>query len=159
MCIRRGNVLEQYYGLEKETIYTIGEFSILWCYFEQSIFNSEANPFKMLNWAKKRELSSELIALCENIKEKAIIYLNGIDDATIETRIYSVNRPPNDEHRKLISDFLEGDTDNPLLGCTLFILRIRNNMFHGLKDIFTLNKQREMFLSINEFLQFILKIY
>lgn len=152
-------MLEKYYGLKEETIYTIGEFSVLWCYFEQVIFNSEVNPFKMLNWAKRQELTSELIALCKNIKEKANIYLNDIDDATIEIKIYSVNRPPSDEHRKLILDFLEGESDNPLLGCSLFILRVRNNMFHGLKDIFTLDKQREMFLGINEFLQFILKIY
>ena len=149
-------MLEQYYSLEKETIYTLGEFSILWCYFEQSIFNSEANPSKMLNWAKRQESTSELITLCENIKEKAIIYLNDLDETTIITRIYSENRPPNNEHRKLISDFLESNTDNPLLGCSLFILRIRNNMFHGVKDIFTLNDQREMFMGINAFLQFIL---
>lgn len=152
-------MLEQYFDLDKETIYTIGEFSILWCYFEQNIFNSEANPSKMLNWARRQELTSELITLCENIKEKAIIYLNGIDDTTIETRIYSLNRLPNDEHRKLISDFLEGNTNNSLLGCSLFILRIRNNMFHGIKDIFTLNNQREMFIGINAFLQFILKLF
>lgn len=152
-------MLEQYYGLEKETIYTLGEFSILWCYFEQKIFNSEANPSKMLNWARRQEFTFELITLCENIKEKAIIYLNGIDDTTIETRIYSLNRLPNDEHHKLISDFLKGNTDNSLLGCSLFILRIRNNMFHGIKDIFTLNDQREMFMGINAFLQFILELY
>ncbi|MBB5336119.1 hypothetical protein [Pectinatus brassicae] len=80
-----------------------------------------------------------------------------IDDQTIETRIYSENRQPNVQQKKLISDFLEGKADNPLPGCSLFILRIRNNMFHGLKDIYTLNEQQEMFIGINSFLKFILK--
>ncbi|MBB5336118.1 hypothetical protein [Pectinatus brassicae] len=44
--------LEQEYSIKKETIYTLGEFSILWCYFEQRKFGAETSPSKMIEWAE-----------------------------------------------------------------------------------------------------------
>ncbi|MHB8130077.1 MAG: hypothetical protein ACYDEX_13875 [Mobilitalea sp.] len=154
--------IKENYEVEVDTVFTIGEFSIFWCQFEQVVFDAEANTIKILSWAETFEDSiidrGELTLLCANIRKYATKYLKNTEMATIQERVYSLKNQGNSTHQKLIYEFLNNSSSEiHFLGCMLYIQRIRNNLFHGLKGIFTLNSQKEMFDSINRLFEYLLK--
>lgn len=153
--------LEHTHAIHRDTVLTIGQFSILWCWFEQDLFDSSSNPFKLKEWAeiyfRTNESNEHLKQLCVSVCEKAKHYLGEVDDSSVRYRIYSAVNQGNSTLRDIIHTFFEGDYSMEyFIGCILYIGRIRDNLFHGLKGLHTLNNQKEMFDSINELLLHIL---
>lgn len=150
-------MLEQY-DLNPDTIFIIGGFSILWCQFEQRYFDSEAKTRKLFEWANRQTINDIIIDLCSCVRNEANEYLGKMDMDSIRQRIYSETNQGSQEHRAQIHSFLENDdSETHFIGCMLFIQRIRHNLFHGLKGIYTLNSQKKMFDSINKLLDYILQ--
>ena len=132
------------YNCDSNTVRVIGEFTILWCQFELLYFSNNANESKLLEFAQEHLLE---VSYFENeyqqLKEAANKYLACIDQETIRHRIYSGKHRGNQEKHRHIISFLNDDAID-WVGCLLFIGRIRDNLFHGLKDVYTLNNQAEM---------------
>lgn len=143
------------YRIKDDMIKSVGEFSILWCQFEQCFFDADATTNKLQKWAESKDCDKELIAQCEKVKDATIEYMPEISKKAIQERIFSEKNHGTLEQRNIIYDFLTKETT--LIGCILYIYRIRNNFFHGLKDIYRLNDQNEMFVQINTLLNRILK--
>ena len=147
--------VERYY-CELETIQIIGEFSILWCRFEQVFFGAKAFPGKVEEYSDSIVQSEENKQLYSSLKQAATDYLLSIDEGTIRSRIYSEENKGNENRRMHIYRFLN-DESLDWVGCLLFIERIRDNLFHGLKDVYSLNHQKEMFIAICKLLDYFLK--
>jgi hypothetical protein len=68
----------------------------------------------------------------------------------------------NNDRQGFVEQVLLGqldDTNNIILASAIIVYRFRNNLFHGLKDIRTINFQQDNFDAANNFLQSILNYY
>lgn len=68
----------------------------------------------------------------------------------------------NNDRQNFVEQVLLGKLDNTndiILASTIIIYRFRNNLFHGLKDMKTINFQQDNFEIANHFLQAILFYY
>ena len=145
------------YGISNETISVIGEFSILWCAFEREFFSNNATSAGIQHWAEHCPVTGDLLVLCEKLRTVSVEYLKIIDIHTIRYRLYSDKDNGKPERIELILQFLENSNEHSVVpGCFIFIQRIRNNLFHGLKDIHTLNDQKAMFQAICDILDYTL---
>lgn len=150
-------MLLERYEISEDTIITIGEFSILWCRFEQVYFSMNATSIKLSKLANQIQIDKKFSELYTSVKSNSIKYLGCTDELTIQNRIYSERNPGKDDERQHIYNFLNGNSSQTdWIGCLLYIQRIRNNLFHGLKELYSLNDQKEMFISICELLNYIL---
>lgn len=150
-------LLVERYGLNEGILISIGQFSILWCQFEQYFFDSDAKQWKIIKWAENYPVDEVLLACCENVRSSSSTYLCDTGMLTITNRIYSESNQGNEETQKFIYNFLNRiDPETTLKGCMLYIQRIRDNLFHGLKAVYSLNDQKYMFDTINKFLNYIL---
>lgn len=139
-----------------KTISIIGEFSIWWGQFELIVFQNNLKTYDLIKWSNSIELDNTNInELCNDIRNRAVDFLTNINDCTIRDKLYSEKNNGNSTQRKLILDFLSNKSDNQFAGCMLFIERIRNNLFHGLKDIYSFNNQSEIFISINSLFKYL----
>ena len=62
------------------------------------------------------------------------------------------NKLSQEEMGKIL-DFIYSNGREAFDGCLLAIYRIRNNMFHGLKELDSLNGQLELFKTMNRVLE------
>lgn len=68
----------------------------------------------------------------------------------------------NNDRQNFVEQVLLGqldDTNDIILASVIIIYRYRNNLFHGLKDIRTINFQQDNFATANHFLQTLLRYY
>jgi len=154
--------LEKKHGIHNDTILAIGQFSVLWCWFEHDVFDTHLIPKDLKAWAKiyfyKKASDPQLKSLCESVRYSSKDYLGKIDEQLIRDRIYSpINQGKDDEHDAIHAFFEDNFSLDYFIGCLLYIHRIRNNLFHGLKGLHTLNCQKEIFDSINALLIYILR--
>ncbi|HBR32164.1 MAG TPA: hypothetical protein DD733_08795 [Clostridiales bacterium] len=143
--------------IENDTITELGCFSILWGRIEYCFFE---NFFKVDNLD---DISTEL---CNNTNltechDKIIKILYDWSTNKNIVEIVSRLRPQKNVHGTKLSSILGNSNANneDKMWAVLFICsRIRNNMFHGEKDEYQLNRQKELFAIINDFLCELLKI-
>ena len=150
--------LDEYY-ISKPTIEAVGVFTILWCQFEQYKFNTNASTPKIREYANTFDLSVDLkaLVLALAVKRESNIYLGTSDPERLRDRIYSAENRGKAEDVQAVLDFLDGFSKQlNFTGCLLYIQRIRNNLFHGLKDIYTLDRQRKMINAISELIYYLL---
>ena len=76
----------------------------------------------------------------------------------IKQKLYSTNR---NEYQIEVENVLKNDLHGKELqiGTMLILLRLRNNMFHGLKDCCNINKQLNLFISANDLLNYIMTTF
>lgn len=171
--------------VSKEMLTTLGEFTILWAEFElvycnnncvdKLFFNDkEFNQFTKLcptrrikQYIENRQkffrfcnFDLEYKTLSEQVISSLLDYLGKTKDTItpeiIHEKLYSADFT---SYYPQIDNIICNDIiDNKelLLGCLLIIFRLRNNMFHGLKDCYSINKQLKIFKACNVFLDFLL---
>jgi hypothetical protein len=77
-----------------------------------------------------------------------------VEGKTFNKRFYNLNFRKNDK-QKLVEDVLKGDlkeVNNLVLALLLIVYRLRNNLFHGGKNVCRLNDQEENFEIANQIL-------
>lgn len=138
--------------LNDEIVAEIAKFTILWNWFEDEKCGCNCNGTS-LEAASKRitpNITMEQLATCINQK----LHNSRI---SIETYVENILHPQNAIKKPKqcikMKQFLEHSSNNEVYGCLLLIFRIRNNLFHGLKELHTLNYQVELFRSINRVLE------
>ena len=135
------------YELQDETIMTFGAFSILWCQYEQAYFESNFNYKDLEKWVSSLECTKNIGFWYERIREETKQYMGYVNADSIQNRIFSVKNKGKPTYRDSIEKFLDG-SEFCLIGCFLYIKRIRDNMFHGLKSVYSLDNQRSMINAI-----------
>ena len=103
-------MLLERYEINEDTVIAVGEFSILWCRFEQVFFSMNATSSKLNKLANQIQMDNELFELYTSVKSNSIAYLGCTDELTIQNRIYSERNPGKDDERQHIYNFLNGDS-------------------------------------------------
>lgn len=152
----------------------ISDFAILWNNYEKYLFSDfNGNPFyrfsKLINSennsrsvidrimnAMTPEYETEIL----NLYDKFIDYFkrkHGTFNARLFIDKYSVRK--GDISEEELNDLIENQSlKNKYLFLMLMVGRVRNNMFHGIKQISDLNNQKELFEICNRLLTLSLDI-
>lgn len=147
-------------GASKEIIEELGKFSLLWNAFECNLFNQECSVNNIKNFDDYDSINNETYYI--NLINELLSYLNvnrqEITKDFIKQKLYSTNR---NEYQIEVENVLKNDLHGKELqiGTMLILLRLRNNMFHGLKDCYNINKQLNLFISANALLNYIMTTF
>ena len=173
-------------GASKEIIEELGKFSLLWAQFEleycenncsdklflnDTEFNkflqnvsSQTNKNKYIllreNFLKLCNFNLDFNHLIKNLISVLLKYLHKTKETItpefIHEKLYSNNFTSYyTQVDNIICNNINDNTES-LLGGLLIIFRLRNNLFHGLKDCYTIDNQIEIFKSCNCILDFLL---
>jgi len=137
------NIIENY-CIENDTISQLGAFSIIWGIAEEEHFGKFCTREKIE--AMDFEHYIDLYEKAIYVKEAYLAYCTS--QPLKELRAER-------EWWLKISDWFEKNTcDKQFIQTAFYVcFRIRNNLFHGEKAYFALNRQKDLFIAINEFLQ------
>lgn len=167
---------------DEETRLLISDFAILWNEYEHNLFNDE-HHIKDINKMMNSKLNltggsiiNKMNNYYENLKEY-IVHRCGFDyDSIVSTfnvyikkqlekdgvvqkysngKIIFQGEIYEDDFRKLIQS---NDVYDKLRFMLIIVARVRNNMFHGLKGIYDLKYQKDLFKTCNEILKFVLDL-
>ena len=154
-CQQRGSKIQiKGESLKSETVLAIGKFSILWSEFEKKNLNNNCTPKKLIEEGEKHKTSDAWREFAKKIQGRADYY-EGLDiEFYVEYSLWpeSAHRMQ-DEHMKLITEFIKSDGEESTSGGFLAIYRIRNNLLHGLKELEQLDNQIELFNAMNNILE------
>jgi len=137
------NIIENY-CIEKDTIAELGAFSIIWGIAEEEHFGKFCTREKIENMDFEHYV---------DLYEKAI-YVKEAFLGCFPSQPLKELRADKEWWVK-ISDWLVTNWSGKDFIQTTFYacFRIRNNLFHGEKAYFALNRQKDLFIAVNEFLQ------
>lgn len=139
------------YDLREETVLAIGKFAILWNIFESQKFENDCTVNKIEKL--KLNKSEQWQRLAEVLKRRQEQF--GLTEGQYIARKLR-QKGLNSERIEKINKFLQSGGKTNIVGGLFAIYRIRNNMFHGLKDYQMLNEQKELFDAVNNVLESIL---
>lgn len=146
-------------NLDNEITHRIKNFTLLWNIYETFACNKNANYSTILNNVDKIE--SATIVDYTIVEEAKTYFFN---------RYFNEDKTPNDRFPELVKSDLniknfilrelpkEVIDKNTLLAMLLIIYRYRNNLFHGNKNVVTLNGQIDNFAHANELLIIVLEM-
>jgi hypothetical protein len=128
--------------LKPEAIEVISDFTLMWNVFEGALCNNHANIQKF------ERLATAIIAQCVSLPveiQDAVRFWSAryLTDRKFNNRFYGLHFRPNNRQEH-VEAVLRRETDDPqgqLLAVMIIIYRLRNNLFHGLKQIDSLNEQ------------------
>ncbi len=139
---------------EQNTVIAVGKFAILWNIFEKNKCCNNCYPEKLIEISNRLENSEAFQLFANALTNRAVTF--NIDSFEYVQHQLAMGNGLRSEHKELIRSFMNsGGTDN-VAGGLLAMYRIRNNMFHGLKEWSDLDNQIDLFVSMNEVLEEIL---
>lgn len=152
-----------YIDIDKETIFEVGKFSVLWNVFESDCCDCHCSASKIIDMENAIEnLGKEPF---KRLAKEFIERAGRLGDSTeeyVSKRIYpqagAKITPENKKaHMPLVVKFIESEGEDNLTGAMLAIFRIRNNMFHGLKGCSELDDQIELFRVMSAVLEVVIQ--
>lgn len=140
-------------GFRQKTVIEVGRFSILWNMFENKKVNNNVSENKLrdIDWLSPSKHFQTLANVLKNRSE-----LHGFGCREYIEESLSLGNGLRPDSKTLILNFMNSDGKEFLVGGLLAIYRIRNNMFHGLKEWVDLDNQIELFAAVNKVLEEIL---
>lgn len=144
-------------GIEfnKETVLEIGKFAILWNIFEKEKCQNDFNIERLSVFIFSKIAELYWVKLSKVFQNRVDTYDDNVDNY-INSKL-SIGRGLKDIEKEYVKEFINTEGQNSLIGGLIAIYRIRNNMYHGLKDVSCLNAQIDLFKGINEFLTVAIK--
>jgi len=143
-------------SLTEENLNSVNDFLLLWSLFEKQICNNDANNNCLLRFAE-RDIDLFDIVVINRVYD----YLrNRYIQNGHSTNRFQYLRLPNQRYIDYILEtFLnpESTQTDKLKVSLLIIYRFRNNLFHGEKNILTIDSQTENFRHSNELLKNIIE--
>ena len=127
----------------------IKDFSLLWNIFEDIVCDNDCNITLL-----KIRLESKTFNLSDFQTNFEYFQNRYITDNNTNERFEHLNIN-NARIEQTVKDVLLGSNDNVseiVLALSIIVYRYRNNLFHGRKDITTINEQNENFLNANQVL-------
>ena len=144
-------MLEENYGVTAQTINAIGRFTINWFLFENQYLKNHASfdAIYSLNLGIFDYSNEET-----DFKENLVGYLNTrysqIDEKAIMEALFTDDKK-SEQIRRILSYLC--NKEESINTCVFCIYRIRNNMFHGEKAIWSINNQLELIESATNLLE------
>lgn len=140
------------FELKEETVLAIGKFAVLWNILEREKCENHCTASKIENLTLNP--SDEWKQLAEVLQRRQEQF-NLTEGQYIARKLRQQGLTP--ERVKKIKDFLQSGGETNIVGGLFAIYRIRNNMFHGLKEWQMLDSQTELFNAVNKALERILR--
>jgi hypothetical protein len=146
-------------ALNLETLKPILFFTLMWNLFETDCCDRHANPETIRRNVEKAD-ENGLLRAVDFADFLAFFRARYVDNGDIEDLPNILLSSPGQtrlerEHVGTLQAVLKGDLRdiNKVVFSLLFVAyRIRNNLFHGEKDVFTLDTQLELFKAVNALL-------
>lgn len=139
--------------INEEDIQSVLYFALIWNLFELRACKKFANVTSITN--KVDEVYRGGLLRPEDFAAYLDYYQNRyLTEGQINDKFYRLNFRRADK-KELVESVLRGNLDginDIVLALLLIILRLRNNLFHGEKDIYRLNYQIENFKVANQVL-------
>lgn len=138
------------------------KFALLWMYFEGQACGTEANSKRLRDFAKDlyaRKLDSLIGQLETPLAFFKLRYGDvQLDPQQFIRRLGDPKRIKPDDQAAIISALTKEPIDevDKAIGLLLICFRIRNNLFHGSKQIPTLQQQEELFANVGHILTVLL---
>jgi hypothetical protein len=130
------------HALRPESVAVISSFTLMWNIFEGAVCRTDANIRLLEEHAKeiaqRRLLLPDIECGVQFWRQR---YVTG---ATFNNRFKRLFRPKEKKPREHVEAVLlskQNDPESQLLAVMIVIYRLRNNLFHGLKQIDELNDQ------------------
>lgn len=140
--------------LKNETVLEIGRFAILWNCFERDCCNNNCNPSSIKKISGSIQLDMEKQENLANVLNERRSWFGQLESDYVENSLHPGNARNSSEYdMAIMCRFLEQSGNNLACGCLLVIHRIRNNLMHGLKRLYQLDEQIELFRAANEVLE------
>lgn len=142
------------YEIKDRIIRELGRFVVLWNIFERQYCGNYATSKSINEVAEEITIDlSKLRTLSEVLNARRHYYEHTIIEY-VDYSLHPINsRLSKEDDIKLMQDFMEQVGDKINTGCLLVILRIRNNLMHGLKTIDDINDQYRLFSAVNGVLE------
>lgn len=138
--------------LNENTVLEIGKFTVLWNIFECTKCANNCSEQKLITIGENCQ-TSEPWQYFAHILQKRATTQNCDIDSYVRYRLSLGN---GSQHLDKIIRFIDSDGTTELCGGLLAIFRIRNNMFHGLKEYKDLDNQIQLFDAMNRLLEHLL---
>lgn len=127
------------------------KFALLWMYFEGKACEAEANPKKLREFAK--DLYARKLDALQNRLDGPLEYFKSrygdvqSDPKKFMKRLGKPGRINAKDQDAIISALSKTSIDevDKAIGLLLICYRIRNNLFHGSKEIHALQQQEDLF--------------
>ena len=139
--------ITNFLNISEQTVLEIGRFAILWNIFEKEVCRTHCSETILLSLTYTS--NKEWRDLANIFNQRASLLT-----CDIEQYVRSkLSLGHGAQHKEEIIRFIDSMGESYLTGGLLAIYRIRNNMFHGLKDYRDLDNQLELFRCINRVLK------
>ena len=138
-----------------DTIIEIGKFTILWNIFENNKCNCNCDTDKLIQLVSDISSNEYWQNLARILQKRKGLRGYNVDEY-VDYGL-SLGRGLSPIEKEDVKNFMLSDGKECLAGGLLAIYRIRNNMFHGLKDWIELERQKELFAKLNEFLTYAIR--
>jgi len=143
--------------LSVKIVKEIGKFTILWAEFEKVYCKFNCSSSQIWDLKDKLIIKETKLLKYNQVLQGRLNYFNEEMECYVEYNLIPRNaRPPNNEDKKAMKDFINLDKlvkEYWSCGALLCIYRIRNNLLHGLKQICELDGQIELFRAMNSVLE------
>lgn len=139
-------------NLQEETMLAIGKFAVLWNIFERE---------KCKNYCTASKIEKLTFTTSDKWQQLAEVLKQRQEQFDLTEGQYIARKLRqqglNPERIEKIKNFLQSNGREDIVGGLFAIYRIRNNMFHGLKEWQMLDSQVELFNAVNKVLESILR--
>jgi hypothetical protein len=139
--------------LKPEAVEQISQFSLLWTYFEAKVLETNATAAKIV------AVSNEIVANGADQRDEVTASLQHFRERCVEEDRFNYHFDQlhfrQSDRQQLVADVLLGKSEakqDQLAAALLIVLRLRNNLFHGLKWAYELRDQQENFRLATELL-------
>lgn len=135
----------------------VRDFTLLWNVFEGAIFNTRFSIGTAERSFQRKQFNEQPFLPYYNYFRQRYVDANGATN----DRFQSLHFRPNDKE-VFVAQTLINEASSPydkVVAITIIIYRLRNNLFHGIKPIYTLDQQCENFENANGFLKELLAYY
>lgn len=142
------------HNFKRNTVIEIGKFVILWNLFENNNCRNDCRPEILVEIGNGQKTSEAFQLFARALKNRAELF--DVDDFEYVRNHLAMGRGLTPQQRELVFAFMNSGGMGSVAGGLLALYRIRNNMFHGLKEWSDLDNQIELFVSMNKVLEEIL---
>lgn len=138
-------------NLKEETILEVGKFAILRNIFEKEKCENNCNIKWLEEIAKDIQTSKSWQNFATALADRSRYYW--FPYPTYIVKSLDMSKRLSKSQKEKIKDFMENNGTRSIEGGLFAIYRIRNNMYHGLKEFKDLNNQIHLFKAINAVLE------
>jgi hypothetical protein len=145
-------------SLSPESLQTVRDFTLLWMFYEGSVFGTHYESAKMKDLVVRGELSLRDLDSHWDYFRRRYLSSPRIFSAQFDQLTISPQSAKDRAHlEQLLNEPTPTDAERTI-AVLLIVFRLRNNLFHGIKRVGSLNEEREVLSRANQVLEDVLRL-